>query len=117
MKGVLLFLGVVLLVVVATWAYRVNYRTQETISDVARLQRAIAHERESITVLRAEWAYLNRPERLLALSEKHFGALRLMPLNSGHYSDSLKVIYPAPEDPLLADLIEAAILQVQEDAR
>ncbi len=112
MKGFLTFLGVVAVVFVATWAYRVNYSTQEALSDVARLQRQIAKEREAIAVLRAEWAYLNRPERLLALSEEHFGALRLMPLSADNYSDPMKVIYPTPEDPLLmSEVINAAVMQ------
>jgi len=50
---------------------------------------------------------------LLALSEEHFTELRLMPLHPDHFSDPMKVAYPSPEDPLLADLIEAAIAEVQ----
>ncbi len=117
MKTFLTMLGLVAVVTAAIWAYRVNYATQAAMADVDRLQREIASEREAIAVLRAEWAYLNRPERLLALSEKNFAALRLMPLDASHYSDPLKVTYPAPEDPLLADLINAAVRQVQEDSQ
>ena len=113
MRSLLLILGVFMVMVFATWAYRVNNDTRDALGRVASLQREIRTERETIAVLEAEWAYLNRPDRLLALSEEHFTELRLMPLHPDHFSDAMKVAYPTPEDPLLAELIEAAILEVQ----
>ena len=113
MRSLLLILGVFMVMVFATWAYRVNNDTRDAMGRVASLQREIRTERETIAVLEAEWAYLNRPDRLLALSEEHFTELRLMPLHPDHFSDPMKVAYPTPEDPLLAELIEAAILEVQ----
>ena len=109
MRSLLLILGVFMVMVFATWAYRVNNDTRDAMGRVASLQREIRTERETIAVLEAEWAYLNRPDRLLALSEEHFTELRLMPL----HPDPMKVAYPTPEDPLLAELIEAAILEVR----
>jgi len=108
-----MIVGLFLVMTFASWAYRVNDRTLDAIGRVADLQRDIRNERETLAVLRAEWAYLNRPDRLLALSEEHFTELRLMPLHPDHFSDPMKVAYPSPEDPLLADLIEAAIAEVQ----
>ena len=108
-----MIIGLFLVMAFASWAYRVNDRTLDAIGRVADLQRDIRNERETLAVLRAEWAYLNRPDRLLALSEEHFTELRLMPLHPDHFSDPMKVAYPSPEDPLLADLIEAAIAEVQ----
>jgi len=113
MRSLLLIAGVFMVMVFATWAYRVNDNTRGAISRVASLQGEIRAKRESIAVLDAEWAYLNRPDRLLALSEEHFTELRLMPLHPDHFSDPMKVAYPTPEDPLLAELIEAAILEVK----
>ncbi len=113
MRSLLLILGVFMVMVFATWAYRVNNDTRDAMGRVASLQREIRTERETIAVLEAEWAYLNRPDRLLALSEEHFTELRLMPLHPDHFSDPMKVAYPTPEDPLLAELIEAAILEVR----
>ena len=108
-----MIIGLFLVMAFASWAYRVNDRTLDAMGRVADLQRDIRNERETLAVLRAEWAYLNRPDRLLALSEEHFTELRLMPLHPDHFSDPMKVAYPSPEDPLLADLIEAAIAEVQ----
>ena len=36
-----------------------------------------------------------------------------MPRQPDHFSDPMKVAYPTPEDPLLAELIEAAMLEVR----
>lgn len=115
MRNVLLVFGLGLVIFFATWAYRVNYRTQEAIARVNSLQEQITLERQTIAVLRAEWAYLNRPERLLALSEKHFPNLRLMPLHPGHFDEIARVAYPKaePEDPLLDMLIAQVIADIQ----
>ena len=63
--------------VCATWAYRVNYATQEAMGRLADLRQEIAAEREAIAVLNAEWAYLNRPDRLRALVAANAAALGL----------------------------------------
>jgi hypothetical protein len=63
-KLLLRLCAVVMVVVSATWAYRVNYATQEAMNRVADLEAAISAEREALAVLDAEWAYLNRPDRL-----------------------------------------------------
>ena len=113
MRSLLLIGGLFMVMLFATWAYRVNNETRDAMGRVASLQHEIRNERETIAVLEAEWAYLNRPDRLLALSEEHFIELRLMPLHADNFSDPMKVAYPTPEDPLLAELIEAAIAEVQ----
>jgi len=115
MKGFLTLLATLLLAASAVSAYRVNYQTQAVISDVARLQHQIAREREALGVLRADWAYLNRPERLLALSEKYFGQLQLMPLNAAHYADPEKLAFADTEAMEMSALIAAAIAQVQAE--
>lgn len=117
MKSFLMLAGMIMVMAVASWSYRVNYHTRDVMNHVAQLQRDISQERQKMAVLRAEWAYLNRPDRLLALSEEHFAELRLMPLHPDHFADPMKVAYPTPEDPLLADLIAAAVFQVQAEMR
>jgi hypothetical protein len=46
---------------------------------VASLKVDLVHERESLHLLNAEWAYLNRPERLRTLADRH---LDLAPMDS-----------------------------------
>jgi hypothetical protein len=83
----------------ATWAYRVNYATQEAANRVADLRAAIAAEREALAVLRAEWAYLNRPDRLAALVAGPGAALGLAPLTPEQFGEVAQVAYPPPPEP------------------
>jgi len=55
----------------AGYAYSVKYDTIYHAEELARLNRAIERERDAIAVLRAEWALLNRPDRVQALADAH----------------------------------------------
>lgn len=78
----------------AYWAYTENYKTQSALKEVKTLQQQIAQERETIAVLHAEWAYLNRPDRLRDLVDLNFADLKLIPLFPSHFGDSEMVGYP-----------------------
>lgn len=106
MKYLLYLSAAVLVVVCATWAYRVNYATQEALNRVADLDRAIAREREAIGVLNAEWAYLNRPDRLRALVDANAHTLDLQPLTPDQFAEVALVAMPP--DPLAPPPAEAA---------
>ena len=94
---VLTFLGVMAL---AFWAYRENYATQQALKDVSALNRQIAALREALSVQRAEWAYLNRPDRLRELAALNFDRLGLLPLEPAQFGAADQVSYP--QDPLMA---------------
>ncbi|MEO0999577.1 MAG: cell division protein FtsL [Pseudomonadota bacterium] len=79
----------------AVWAYGVNYDAKDALDRVERLERQIAAEREAIGMLEAEWAYLNRPDRLAALVAAH-PELGLMPLVPEHFAEIDVVAYPPP---------------------
>jgi cell division protein FtsL len=63
----------------AAGVYLVKYSVQDVQRNVAAVKRDLAAERESLHLLKAEWAYLNRPERLRKLADRH---LDLVPLDS-----------------------------------
>tara|TARA_B100000575_G_C22585178_1_gene368192 strand:+ start:182 stop:469 length:288 start_codon:yes stop_codon:yes gene_type:complete len=71
----------------AAWSYKINYETRKNIKIVKRLQSEINDNSEHYEILKAEWAYLNRPERLEKLVERYFYYLRLMPISSRNYLD------------------------------
>ncbi len=74
-----------LLLMSAYWAYSVNYTTRTAAARVALIEGQIIQETDKIEVLRAEWAYLNRPERLTRLAEANFEMLKLVPVRADHY--------------------------------
>lgn len=86
----------------AFWAYRENYATQAALNRVAELEARIAAKREALSVLRAEWAYLNRPDRLRDLADLNFDRLGLMPFLSDQFAALDQVAYPPPEPVLKA---------------
>ena len=59
--------------------YMVKFSVQNLQRDVNMAEQQLSAEKESLHLLNAEWAYLNRPERLRALAERH---LELVPLDS-----------------------------------
>jgi len=107
MKTVLYLLAGIAVVFAASWTYKVNYQVQEAEDRVAALSRAIDRERTAIAVLGAEWAYLNRPERLRALSETYYAELRLMPIDSAHFGEVGQVAFPPDEIGLAVQQIVA----------
>jgi hypothetical protein len=68
--------------------YLVKYSVQGVQRDVATLKQQLANEKESLHLLNAEWAYLNRPDRLRQLADRH---LDLVPLDSRQI-DEIKAI-------------------------
>ncbi len=76
------FLAMGVLATLALGLYLVKYWVQDVQADVTKVQAQLKTERESLHLLGAEWAYLNRPERLEKLSQKY---LELAPLSSAQF--------------------------------
>ncbi|MEO0991804.1 MAG: cell division protein FtsL [Pseudomonadota bacterium] len=87
MRSIIYLLSVVGVIGLAVWAYQQNYATQGALREVESLNRQIAEERERLAVLRAEWAYLNRPERLSELAFMNFESLGLLPFTPDRFGD------------------------------
>lgn len=85
----------------AFWAYRENYATQQALRDRNALDAQIDALHDALSVQRAEWAYLNRPDRLRELVTLNYDALGLLPLEPSQLGSTAEVAYPAP--PALAD--------------
>ncbi|MDZ4095966.1 MAG: cell division protein FtsL [Paracoccaceae bacterium] len=81
----------------AFWAYHENYATTRVLKDMSNLQSEIADLREALAVQRAEWAYLNRPDRLRELTAINFDRLGLLPLEPEQFGNAAQLAYPVPE--------------------
>jgi hypothetical protein len=55
----------------ALYAYRVKYDTIFFSEQVAKMKNRITREQDAINTLRAEWQFLNKPDRVQTLTESH----------------------------------------------
>lgn len=97
------------------WAYTENYATQQTLKDVARVNAEIADLREALSIQRAEWAYLNRPDRLRELSTINFDRLGLLPMEPEQFGATSQVSYPAPPAAALPEITEPVDVIGEQD--
>jgi hypothetical protein len=110
MRSFPIFLAALAVIGLGYWAYSQTILTQAAIRDVERLQREIGAERESLSVLRAEWAYLNRPDRLRELVDFNFERLGLLPMVPDQFGTVAELPRPRPEpDPM--DQIEDLLFE------
>lgn len=94
MKSLVYILTALAVIGLAFWAYRENYTTQAEIARTEALNRDIGKARARLAVLRAEWAYLNRPDRLRDLAEVNFDRLGLLPLRPDQFGRADQVAFP-----------------------
>lgn len=97
MRGLLYFLAAVAVLALGFWSYQENYKTRDAISEVRQLHAQIGRAHERLAMLKAEWAYLNRPDRLSDLAELNFERLGLLPLMPDAFGRVDQIIYPLPD--------------------
>ncbi len=96
MKG-LIYVGLALAVMgLGFWAYRENYATQASLRDVREVRADIAAAQARLDRLNAEWAYLNRPDRLRDLVELNFQRLELLPMRPEAFASVDQI--PTPDE-------------------
>jgi len=115
MKTVLYVLLAVCVVTLGFWAYHENYKTQDAMAEAEAVQTRIGDARARLAVLRAEWAYLNRPDRLRDLAEINFDALALLPLQPEQFGRVDEIPYPPVQTQLpLIDPATSEAITVEE---
>lgn len=98
MRSLFYFLTAAAVMGLAYWAYRENYQTQQALREISALNRDIRMLNEALSVQRAEWAYLNRPERLRELADINFDRLGLLPLAPEQFGTVETVSFPLPPE-------------------
>ena len=55
----------------AVYAYSIKYETTLAAEHLQKLKGKTQRERDAIQVLKAEWQFLNRPDRVQSLADRH----------------------------------------------
>lgn len=98
--------GGIFIVAAAYWSYSVSYETQAHKAEVSRLKTEIAKEKKSIRVLRAQWAWQNAPDNLLALLALQEDRLKLEPIKPARFAELWEAPMVPPDDGMSPQPIE-----------
>ena len=107
MRSLIYTLTFACLVGLAFWAYQENIKTKTVIAKTEQLQKDIGIARARLSILNAEWAYLNRPERLAELVDLNFDQLQLVPLRASNFSEIRNINFL--HDPDLPEIVPLPI--------
>jgi len=101
----------------AAWVYKIKFEATVQAESVAKLRTEIRRERDQIAILRAEWAHLDRPDRLQELAKRH---LKMRPIEVTQFDtlDGLPerpkpIVPPGTADPIgaiIEDFADADVL-------
>lgn len=108
MRSLMFVVTALAVIGLAVWAYRENYQTQHAIKETERLQQEIGAARSRLAMLRAEWAYLNRPDRLRDLTELNFDRLQLLPLRPDQFGKVDQVSYPPLPELDISEIVDVS---------
>lgn len=97
MKLNLTALSLLLVAGVSYGLYQLSYEVQGLEKNLETLDKNISDNKETIRILKAEWAYQNRPDVLQAMATKHLPLLLIAPYQVASLGDIPEFIY-SPSD-------------------
>lgn len=103
--------AVVAAVGAAIFVFQVKYRAEAVADRAAELQRSLDQEKETVSLLEAEWSLLLQPARVQELIERHAERLKLQPLDPAQIT-RLENLPMRPKGPEPAD--ETALSAILE---
>jgi len=89
--------------------YLLKFSVEETGQTRTALQRQIEKQQAELSLLKADWAYLNQPSNVAPIVTRHVAELNLQPLAQEQFGriDILPMRLAAPDSGALDDLFTA----------
>ncbi len=89
--------------------YSLKYSVEETANERASLQRYIERQEADLSLLKADWAFLNQPANVAPIVTRHVAELNLQTLAQEQFGtfDVLPMRMQAPDSSALDELFEA----------
>ena len=89
--------------------YALKYSVEETASEKTAIQRQIERQQADLSLLKADWAFLNQPANVAPIVTRHVAELNLQPLAQEQFGrfDNLPMRMKAHDDAALDSLFEA----------
>lgn len=89
--------------------YALKYSGEDTAAAKAAVERRIERQNGELSLLKADWAYLNQPAYIAPIIERHQAALGLLPVVQEQFGsmDTLPMRPPAPDRSQLNALLQS----------
>ncbi|RYE07915.1 MAG: hypothetical protein EOP22_15705 [Hyphomicrobiales bacterium] len=89
--------------------YALKYTVEDTAAEKTAIQRQIERQQADLSLLKADWAFLNQPANVAPIVTRHVAELNLQPLAQEQFGrfESLPMRMRAPDSSALDSLFEA----------
>ena len=92
------------LIVAATYVYKIKFESTRQAEQVAKLRTEIRKDRDTIAILRADWARLDRPDRIENLAKRHLNLKPVLVTQFDHLDNlperPVPLVPPGTADPI-----------------
>lgn len=112
LRAINIVLGV-FTVVAVVGVYAQKHMAELTADEISRLERAIASQQADLSILRADWAYLNQPTHIQPIIDRHADVLNLQVAKASQFGriDDLPM---RPVQRLDTDSLDALFQAIEE---
>lgn len=90
--------------------YGLKYSVEDIASDKVRLERKIERQEGDLSLLKADWSYLNQPAHVAPIVARHQEALALVPTAQEQFGGMTNLpMRPAAPDPQALDALLSSL--------
>ena len=91
------------------WVYSLKYSVEDVAAEKVDMQRQIERQTADLSLLKADWAFLNQPANVAPIVTRHTAELNLQPLAQDQFGnyDTLPMRMKAPDTQALDSLFES----------